>query len=79
MLDRYRRPSQARWAPILDTASLRREGRSERHWPVGVTTSHMACAILKVSYEAYLYWAYQLISDRGLKKSHGSPDRYCKK
>lgn len=54
MLDRFRRPSQARWVPILDTASLKKEGRIERYWPVGVTASHMACAILKVSFPVLL-------------------------
>ena len=49
MLDRFRRPGQARWVPILDTNSLRKEGRAERYWPVGVTGTHMSCAILKVS------------------------------
>ncbi|WWC59498.1 uncharacterized protein I303_102054 [Kwoniella dejecticola CBS 10117] len=48
-LDRYRRPGQARWIPLLDTTSLRKEGRQESYWPVGVTSSHFSCIILKGS------------------------------
>ncbi|WWC86877.1 uncharacterized protein L201_001756 [Kwoniella dendrophila CBS 6074] len=46
-LDRYRRPGQARWIPLLDTTSLQREGRQENYWPVGVTSTHFSCIILK--------------------------------
>lgn len=52
MLDRFRRPGQARWVPILDTATLKKEGRVERYWPVGLGLNNMACAILKVSCQA---------------------------
>ncbi|KAK8847432.1 hypothetical protein IAR55_005290 [Kwoniella newhampshirensis] len=48
-LDRHRRPGQARWVPLLDTASLRREGRQEIYWPVGVTATHFNCVMLKGS------------------------------
>ncbi|WVR04655.1 hypothetical protein IAU60_001666 [Kwoniella sp. DSM 27419] len=47
ILDRYRRPGQARWVPLLDTASLRREGRKEAYWPVGVSSTHFSCIVLK--------------------------------
>ncbi|OCF45863.1 chromosome transmission fidelity protein 4 [Kwoniella heveanensis CBS 569] len=47
VLDRYRQRGQARWVPLLDTVSLRREGRQENYWPVGVTTTHFSCVILK--------------------------------
>ena len=49
VLDRFRRPGQARWVPILDSATLtRREGKTETYWPVGVTATHFTCVILKV-------------------------------
>nr|XP_019008454.1 chromosome transmission fidelity protein 4 [Kwoniella pini CBS 10737]OCF47235.1 chromosome transmission fidelity protein 4 [Kwoniella pini CBS 10737] len=48
-LDRYRRPGQARWIPLLDTVSLRKEGKQEGYWPVGVTSTHFSCIILKGS------------------------------
>nr|XP_031860604.1 uncharacterized protein CI109_003935 [Kwoniella shandongensis]KAA5527676.1 hypothetical protein CI109_003935 [Kwoniella shandongensis] len=48
-LDRHRRPGQARWVPLLDTPSLRREGRQENYWPVGVTATHFNCIVLKGS------------------------------
>lgn len=50
ILHRHRRPGQARWVPLLDTATLaRKEGKQESYWPVGVTTKHLTCVILKVS------------------------------
>ncbi|EIW71228.1 hypothetical protein TREMEDRAFT_28047 [Tremella mesenterica DSM 1558] len=47
VLDRFRRPGQARWVPLLDTTLLRKEGRKESYWPVGVSATHMSCVILK--------------------------------
>ncbi|ORY30355.1 hypothetical protein BCR39DRAFT_529347 [Naematelia encephala] len=48
VLDRYRRLGQARWVPLLDSSLLpRREGKQENYWPVGVTSSHFSCVILK--------------------------------
>jgi hypothetical protein len=50
VLDRFRRPGQARWVPLLDSTTLtRREGKQESYWPVGVTSSHFTCVILKAS------------------------------
>ncbi|KAG8694965.1 hypothetical protein FRC09_009480 [Ceratobasidium sp. 395] len=48
VLDRFRRPTQARWIPILDTVTLpRRVGKDESYWPVGLSNSHFHCLILK--------------------------------
>ncbi|KAJ9120184.1 hypothetical protein QFC22_003083 [Naganishia vaughanmartiniae] len=49
VLDRARRPGQGRWMPLLDTTafSRRKEGRSERYWPVGVSEDKLMCIILK--------------------------------
>jgi chromosome transmission fidelity protein 4 len=47
-LDRFRRPGQARWVPILDTNSMaRRAGKDESYWPVGVSEKFFMCLILK--------------------------------
>lgn len=42
VLDRYRRPGQARWVPLFDAA-----GRKEKYWPVGVSESSLHAIILK--------------------------------
>ncbi|OWZ76111.1 chromosome transmission fidelity protein 4 [Cryptococcus neoformans Tu401-1] len=47
ILDRHRRPNQARWVPLLDTASLVRDGKKEGYWPVGVSATHLSCVLLK--------------------------------
>ncbi|KAK4049727.1 DNA polymerase alpha accessory factor Mcl1 [Microbotryomycetes sp. JL201] len=48
VLDRSRRPRQARWVPSLDTNTLaRRENKQEAYWPVGVTARHLHAVILK--------------------------------
>ncbi|KAE8539030.1 hypothetical protein D1P53_005400 [Cryptococcus gattii VGV] len=47
ILDRHRRPNQARWVPLLDTTSLVREGRKEGYWPVGVSATHLSYILLK--------------------------------
>lgn len=50
LLDRFKRQSQARWVPLLDTVALaKKKGRSESYWPVGVTDKHLMCLILRVS------------------------------
>ncbi|KAF8520383.1 hypothetical protein BU17DRAFT_88972 [Hysterangium stoloniferum] len=50
ILDRFRRPGQARWVPILDTNTLaRRHGKDESYWPVGVSGTLFMCLILKVT------------------------------
>jgi chromosome transmission fidelity protein 4 len=51
VLDRSRRPRQARWLPALDTRSLaRREGKQEDYWPVGLNSTVAHVIILKVSH-----------------------------
>ncbi|PVF93312.1 hypothetical protein CPB86DRAFT_768026 [Serendipita vermifera] len=48
VLDRFRRPGQARWVPILDTNTMaRRVGKDESYWPVGVSEKFFMCLILK--------------------------------
>ena len=48
LLDRSRRPRQARWVPALDSRQLgRREGKHESYWPVGVSDQHLHAIILK--------------------------------
>lgn len=49
VLDRFRRPGQARWVPLFDggAAAAGKGVKKERYWPVGVTRSHMSCIILK--------------------------------
>lgn len=42
VLDRYRRPGQARWVPLFDAA-----GRKEKYWPVGVSETSLHAIILK--------------------------------
>jgi chromosome transmission fidelity protein 4 len=50
VLDRFRRPGQSRWVPLLDTRTLaRRQGKDESYWPVGVAGNNFTCLILKVS------------------------------
>lgn len=50
VLDRSRRPRQARWVPALDTSLLPlRAGKTESYWPIGVTESHLHVIILKGS------------------------------
>lgn len=51
ILDKFRRPHQARWIPFLDTNTLaRRHGKDESYWPVGVSGTQFMCIILKVVY-----------------------------
>ncbi|CAE6402739.1 unnamed protein product [Rhizoctonia solani] len=48
VLDRYRRPTQARWVPVSDSNLLsRRVGKDETYWPVGLSSSQFHCIILK--------------------------------
>jgi chromosome transmission fidelity protein 4 len=47
-LDRYRKPGQARWVPLLDSSMNGKEGKKEKYWPVGATTTHLICVIMKV-------------------------------
>lgn len=49
LLDRSRRPRQARWVPVLDTTTLaRRAGKHESYWPIGVGSKYAHVIILKV-------------------------------
>ncbi|KAG9026461.1 hypothetical protein FRB95_008833 [Tulasnella sp. JGI-2019a] len=48
VLDRFRRPTQGRWVPALDTNLLSRKvGKSETYWPVGLSGKDFLCIILK--------------------------------
>jgi chromosome transmission fidelity protein 4 len=48
VLDRFRRPGQGRWVPVLDTNTMaRRVGKDETYWPVGVSAKMFMCLILK--------------------------------
>lgn len=48
LLDRSRRPKQARWVPVLDTTTMPgRENRQESYWPVGATQQYLHAIILK--------------------------------
>lgn len=53
-LDRYRRPGQGRWVPVLDGAVNKRENKGEQYWPVGVNSSSLSCIVLGVSVQANL-------------------------
>lgn len=51
VLQHWRRPGQARWVPLLDTAALARlaSGRKfEHYWPVALAHDKFHCIILKV-------------------------------
>ncbi|KAH7108144.1 hypothetical protein BKA62DRAFT_681220 [Auriculariales sp. MPI-PUGE-AT-0066] len=48
ILDRFRRPTQGRWVPILDATKLeRRKGKDESYWPIGLSSENFMCIILK--------------------------------
>jgi chromosome transmission fidelity protein 4 len=51
VLDRYRRPGQARWVPLFDgtAAAAVKTGKREGYWPVGVSRTHMSCVLLRGS------------------------------
>lgn len=50
LLDRSRRPGQARWSPLVDAKALvKKEGGNQTaYWPVGLNDKQMMCVILKV-------------------------------
>jgi chromosome transmission fidelity protein 4 len=49
ILDRFRRPTQGRWVPILDTNTLaRKKGKDETYWAVGLSVKEFMSIILKV-------------------------------
>ncbi|KZT43647.1 WD40 repeat-like protein [Sistotremastrum suecicum HHB10207 ss-3] len=48
LLDRFRRPKQGRWTPLLDTNMLaRKQGKDESYWPIGLSGDNFMCLILK--------------------------------
>lgn len=68
ILDRYRRPGQARWVPLFDSSLAEKDkdkGRKEiTYWPVGMTDSHFTCVILKGEKEPW--FPRPLIQEVGL-------------
>ncbi|CED83500.1 WD40 repeat protein [Phaffia rhodozyma] len=63
VLDRFRRPHQARWVPALDTNLLaRKEGKDESYWAVGVQDGKFMAVILKGRVTSP-YFPRPLISD----------------
>lgn len=81
VLDRFRRPTQARWVPILDSSTLaRRVGKDESYWPVGLSNSHFHCLILKVNARAFCLVEVHLndSGNRGGRQSLGFLDRWFK-
>ncbi|KAG8966448.1 hypothetical protein FRC03_011986 [Tulasnella sp. 419] len=48
VMDRFRRPTQGRWVPVLDTNSIdRKSSREESYWAVGLSSTEFTCVILK--------------------------------
>ena len=66
VLDRFRRPTQARWVPALDTMTLaRRVGKEESYWPVGLSSKEFMCIILKVCCSSRRRLLLGLIDSKG--------------
>ncbi|GAA5924389.1 chromatin-binding protein CTF4 [Sporobolomyces koalae] len=67
VLDRSRRPRQARWLPALDTRTLaRREGKTESYWPVGLDAKAAHVVILKGE-EKYPHFPTPLLQELDLQ------------
>ena len=82
VLDRFRRPNQARWVPVLDSSLLgRKQGRVENYWPVGVTNTQLACVILKVSISLSFKDGVEdaVAYIRARRRNHGSHVRSSRK
>jgi chromosome transmission fidelity protein 4 len=50
VLDRSRRPGQARWVPLLDgaaAAAAKPSKMRESYWPVDVSRTHLTCVLLR--------------------------------
>jgi len=49
VLDRFRRPGQARWVPLFDGAAAAgiKPNKRESYWPVGVSRTYLSCVLLK--------------------------------
>ena len=63
VLDRFRRPMQGRWIPVLDTNTLaRRQGKDESYWPIGLSGKLFMCLILK-GREEYPTWPRPLVQE----------------
>ena len=63
VLDRFRRPMQGRWIPILDTNTLaRRQGKDESYWPIGLSGTLFLCLILK-GRDEYPAWPRPLVQE----------------
>ena len=63
VLDRFRRPMQGRWIPILDTNTLaRRQGKDESYWPIGLSGKLFLCLILK-GRDEYPAWPRPLVQE----------------
>jgi chromosome transmission fidelity protein 4 len=70
ILDRYRRPGQARWVPLFDSSNSaaaagdKGKQKESTYWPVGLTDSHFTCVILKGEKEPW--FPRPLIQEVGL-------------
>ena len=75
ILDRFRRPTQGRWVPFLDTVRLeRRKDKDESYWPVGLSNNKFMCLILKVcssSCRSGLSLTFSQRDDKSIQLSRG--------